>query len=181
MSKRNKPRGGQRKPFAIIRSKGVAELLEGMLTQHPFDVAMAALVVLNDVDPTVSEIPFVKNYMAKLTEPEQQYAVMLEAALNGNKLRKSRMQTALDEYFEETGERVEMSLAAQHEGFTAWLPAYNEKFQAQWRLDNPEAAAAYDAQVAQQATLDQGVGILQATDPQGDVSELIPDARPDPA
>lgn len=169
MSKFNK-----KKNTRVIHQANTATLIARLL-QQPFDVSMACLIVLVDCDPTISDLRVVREFMGALSPAEQEYAAALEVALQTNKINKSRMQTALDCYFMEVGERVQMAEASQSEGFTAWLPGYNARIQQQWRDEHPEEAAALDAQKAQLATLDQGVSMLQATDPQGDVSELIPD------
>lgn len=181
MSKRNKSR-----PIRVIHQASVQRLITGLLA-HPFDVSMATLIVLCDVDPTISELRVVKDFMSGLTEAEQQFAVMLEASLQANKVNKARMQVAVEAFNAETGSDLRIGDAAQSEDFAAWLPGYNAKLQAEWREANPEEAAAYDRQQALTAQMTQGVGMLQATDPQGDVTPLIPervagvtdDAHPD--
>ena len=168
---KNKQKRNRRIP--IIYQASVQQLVRGVL-KHPFDVSMATLIVLCDVDPTISQLKDVQDFMSGLTQSEQEYAVMLEAALQNNKVQRTRMEEAVKIYNDETGNKLRVGDAGTDEGFAAWLPGYNDRVQAQWREENPEAAEAYDRQVAAQAQLDQGVGVLQATDPQGDVTPLIP-------
>lgn len=161
------------KRVPIMYQAPVQTLIRGLLKQ-PFDVSMAALIVLVDVDPTIGQMKDVQDFMSGLTDMEQQFAAMLEAALQSNKVQKARDLEALEEYNRESGRKLRYGEAAADEQFAAWLPGYSEKLKAKWREEHPEEAAAYDAQVAAQVTMDQGVGMLQATDPQGDVRELIP-------
>lgn len=176
MGKFNK-KAKRQKRFPIVYQPGIQTLIRGLLKQ-PFDVSMAALIVLVDVDPTIGQMKDVQDFMSGLTEMEQQFAVMLEAALQANKVKYSRMQEAVNAYNLETGSKLRIGQAAADEGFAAWLPGYNVLFQAKWREENPEEAAAYDAQQAAQAAIDaqcdQGVAVLQATDAQGDVTEAVP-------
>lgn len=176
MGKFNKKR---HKRVPVMYQASVQTLIRGLLKQ-PFDVSMAALIVLVDVDPTIGQMKDVQDFMAGLTEMEQQFAAMLEAALQANKVKYSRMQEAVNAYNLETGSKLRIGQAAADEAFAAWLPAYNVLFQAKWREENPEEAAAYDAQQAAQVGVlnnpeNQTVAVLQATDAQGDVTPLIPD------
>jgi len=176
MGKFNKQRP---KRVPVMYQASVQTLIRGLLKQ-PFDVSMAALIVLVDVDPTIGQMKDVQDFMAGLTEMEQQFAAMLEAALQANKVKYSRMQEAVNVYNLETGSKLRIGQAAADEAFAAWLPAYNVLFQAKWREENPEEAAAYDAQQAAQVGVlnnpeNQTVAVLQATDAQGDVTPLIPD------
>ena len=178
MGKSNKKR---HKRVPIMYQASVQTLIRGVL-QQPFDVSMATLIVLVDVDPTIGQMKDVQDFMSGLTEMEQQFAAMLEAALQSNKVQKARDLEALEEYNRESGRKLRYGEAAADEQFAAWLPGYSEKLKAKWREENPEAAAAYDAQVAQRDALAADphyVNMLQATSPQGDVSEFIPrdDAR----
>lgn len=176
MGKFNKKR---HKRVPVMYQASVQTLIRGLLKQ-PFDVSMAALIVLVDVDPTIGQMKDVQDFMSGLTEMEQQFAAMLEAALQANKVKYSRMQEAVNAYNLETGSKLRIGQAAADEAFAAWLPAYNVLFQAKWREENPEEAAAYDAQQAAQVGVlnnpeNQTVAVLQATDAQGDVTPLIPD------
>lgn len=188
MGKFNKKR---HKRVPVMYQASVQTLIRGLLKQ-PFDVSMAALIVLVEVDPTISQMKDVQDFMSGLTDMEQQFAVMLEAALQANKVKYSRMQEAVTAYNMETGSKLRIGQAAADEAFAAWLPAYNVLFQAKWRKEHPEEAAAYDAQQAAQVgvlnnpdnkvvvcdavlPMDRGVAVLQATDAQGDVTPLIPD------
>ena len=166
------------KRVPIMYQASVQTLIRGLLKQ-PFDVSMAALIVLVDVDPTIGQMKDVQDFMSGLTEMEQQFAVMLEAALQSNKVQKARDLEALEEYNRESGRKLRYGEAAADEQFAAWLPGYSEKLKAKWREEHPEEAAAYDAQVAAQAAIDaqcdQGVAVLQATDAQGDVTPLLPE------
>ena len=176
MGKFNKKR---HKRVPIMYQASVQTLIRGLLKQ-PFDVSMAALIVLVDVDPTISQMKDVQDFVSGLTEMEQQFAVMLEAALQANKVKYSRMQEAVTAYNLETGSKLRIGQAAADEGFAAWLPGYNVLFKAKWREENPEEAAAYDAQQAAQVGVlnnpeNQTVAVLQATGAQGDVTPLLPE------
>ena len=181
---KNKTKRHKRVP--IMYQASVQTLIRGVL-QQPFDVSMATLIVLVDVDPTIGQMKDVQDFMSGLTEMEQQFAAMLEAALQSNKVQKARDLEALEEYNRESGRKLRYGEAAADEQFAAWLPGYSEKLKAKWREEHPEEAAAYDAQVAALADpdnkvvvcdavlpMDQGVAVLQATDAQGDVTEAVP-------
>ena len=146
----------RQKRIPIMYQASTQTLIRGLLKQ-PFDVAMACLIVLVDVDPTISQMKDVQDFMGGLTEMEQQFAAMLEMQLQANKVQKARDLEALETFNRDTGRKLRYGEAHADEEFKAWLPGYSEKFQKKWREEYPELAASYDRAQPAQAAATQAV------------------------